>query len=141
MQDPCQHTALPGNAMRAPTIEWTNHGRLRSTAVPATAATAVMHQRGSSSLPCSPRVPSRLKGHARAAQIPWVQAEVLKRLLPAAHLHIEEGGGHFAYYVCSKAAQKRALQLLLDSAVPPPARAGGALLQNGAKAAGGAWKN
>jgi hypothetical protein len=74
------------------------------------------------------------------AQIPWVQAEVLKRLLPRAHLHIEEGGGHFAYYVCSKAAQRRALQLLLDSAVAPAAANGGGLLENG-KSAAGVWQN
>ena len=73
----------------------------------------------------------------RCAQIPWVQAEVLKRLLPGAHLHIEEGGGHFAYYVCSKAAQKRALQLLLDSGVPPAQPEAGAL-SNGT--AGSNWK-
>ena len=63
---------------------------------------------------------------------------MLKRLLPRAHLHIEEGGGHFAYYVCSKAAQKRALQLLLDSAVPAARHHIGAL-DNGS--VNGKWQN
>ena len=50
-----------------------------------------------------------------ALQVPWVSAKVLHRLMPHAHLHIVEGGGHFAYYACSKESQKSALKQLLNS--------------------------
>lgn len=51
-------------------------------------------------------------------QVPWVAAEVLHRLMPAAHLHIVKGGGHFAYYVCDKKKQREALEALLNSGAP-----------------------
>ena len=38
--------------------------------------------------------------------------------MPGAHLHIEEGGGHFAYYACSPGAQRAALQALLKTGAP-----------------------
>ncbi len=50
-----------------------------------------------------------------AVQVPYVSAKVLHRLMPHAQLHIFEGGGHFAYYVCSKESQRSALKQLLDS--------------------------
>jgi len=52
------------------------------------------------------------------AQVPWVSAKVLHRLMPEAHLHIVEGGGHFAYYASSKDSQKSALKQLLDTGRP-----------------------
>ncbi|CAL8465337.1 g4872 [Coccomyxa elongata] len=51
-------------------------------------------------------------------QVPWVAAEVLHRLMPAAHLHIVKGGGHFAYYVGDKKKQREALKALLKSGAP-----------------------
>ncbi len=48
-------------------------------------------------------------------QVPWVAANVLHRLMPAAHLHLVDGGGHFAYYVCDKKTQRQALESLLKS--------------------------
>ena len=48
-------------------------------------------------------------------QVPWVSAKVLHRLMPQAHLHIMEDGGHFAYYACTKESQRSALKQLLDS--------------------------
>lgn len=35
--------------------------------------------------------------------------------MPKAHLHIVEGGGHFAYYASTKHSQRSALKQLLDS--------------------------
>ena len=35
--------------------------------------------------------------------------------MPHAHLHIVEGGGHFAYYAGSKESQKASLKQLLNS--------------------------
>ena len=40
---------------------------------------------------------------------------MLHRLMPAAQLHVVEGGGHFAYYVCDKQKQRQALEGLLKS--------------------------
>ena len=47
--------------------------------------------------------------------MPSVSAKVLHRLMPKAHLHIVEGGGHFAYYASTKHSQRSALKQLLDS--------------------------
>ena len=38
--------------------------------------------------------------------------------MPASHLHVVRGGGHFAYYACSADAQRGALQALLDTGAP-----------------------
>ena len=52
-------------------------------------------------------------------QVPWVSAKVLHRLMPQAHLHVVEGGGHFAYYACTKQSQRSALKQLLDTGRAP----------------------
>ena len=51
--------------------------------------------------------------------MPWVSAKVLHRLMPEAHLHIVDGGGHFAYYARTKESQRSALKQLLDSGRSP----------------------
>ena len=43
---------------------------------------------------------------------------MLHRLMPHAHLHIVDGGGHFAYYVCNKQTQREALESLLATGIP-----------------------
>ena len=45
-----------------------------------------------------------------------MSSRALHRLLPGSRLSIIPGGGHFAYYVCSPAAQRAALSQLLASA-------------------------
>ena len=52
------------------------------------------------------------------AQVPWVSAKVLHRLMPQANLHIEQGGGHFAYYACTRESQRNALKQLLRTGLP-----------------------
>ena len=46
-------------------------------------------------------------------QVPTVQSQAYKRMMPDAHLTIVEGGGHFAYYVGDADRQRQALSALL----------------------------
>jgi len=51
-------------------------------------------------------------------QLPEVGARALARAMPGAHLHEVPNGGHFAYFSCDIATQRRALQDLLSTALP-----------------------
>ena len=51
-------------------------------------------------------------------QLPEVGARALARAMPGAHLHEVPNGGHFAYFSCDMATQRRALQDLLSTALP-----------------------
>ena len=46
-------------------------------------------------------------------QVPVVQSQAYKRMMPDSHLHIVKDGGHFAYYVGDAGRQREALSMLL----------------------------
>jgi len=51
-------------------------------------------------------------------QLPEVGARALARAIPNSHLHEVPNGGHFAYFSCDAAQQRRALLAMLASLVP-----------------------
>ncbi|KAK9837318.1 hypothetical protein WJX81_005940 [Elliptochloris bilobata] len=51
-------------------------------------------------------------------QLPEVGSRALSRAIPGSHLHEVPNGGHFAYFSCDLATQRRALQALLATALP-----------------------
>jgi pimeloyl-ACP methyl ester carboxylesterase len=48
-------------------------------------------------------------------QCPVVGAQALAATIPGSHLHIEEDGGHFAYFGCNETVRRTALEQLLAS--------------------------
>ena len=48
-------------------------------------------------------------------QCPVVGAHALAEAMPGSHVHIEEDGGHFAYFACNETVRRTALESLLAS--------------------------
>ena len=50
--------------------------------------------------------------------MPHEYALAFKREVPAAHLNVIEGGGHFAYFMCNATRQREALSQLVQKGLP-----------------------